>query len=54
MARHLEVENKGKEPEIRIESPDSISVGMGVLWIVVTAAAWIVALVLFSLLMARL
>lgn len=36
------LQNKGKEPEIRVVAPDTggISVGLGALWIVGTAAAW--------------
>jgi hypothetical protein len=50
------LENKGKEPEIRGVAPDTggISVGLGVLWIVGTAAAWNVVLVAFAYLAARL
>jgi hypothetical protein len=46
------LENKGKEPEVRV-APDSISVGLGVLWIVGVAVAWNVVLVLFHDVMAR-
>jgi hypothetical protein len=46
-------ENKGNEPEIGV-APDSVKVGLGVLWIVGTTATWTVVLILFHVVVARL
>jgi beta-lactamase regulating signal transducer with metallopeptidase domain len=47
-------ENRAGEPERLTAAPRGINVAVGFLWIVGIAGAWIVVLVLFHNLMARL
>lgn len=48
------LESTGKEADVHSGARRSISVGVGVLWIVGAAAAWNIGLVLFHDLMTRL